>query len=102
MGSLKGGLQSKRAAMLCDNHRFGLYLDQRRREKHELAHEALPDGTHTPADCADWVRAACGVSSRAEIDHFSRASKMLARIITDYQRWERQRAARQQSARNTV
>lgn len=90
MSELKGGLQARRAAMLCQNARFGLYLDQRRRQANALALGQLPDGTHTADDCADWLRRACGVKSRAELDHVAEASHMLARIVTDYQRWERQ------------
>lgn len=89
MTEMKGGLQARRAAMLCQNPRFGLYLDQRRRQNNELTQAQLPDGTHTPEDCADWLRWACGVKSRAELDHVAEASNMLARIISDYQRWER-------------
>lgn len=76
--------------MLCQNSRFGLYLDQRRRQANALTPGQLPDGTHTDDDCADWLRHACGVRSRAELDHVTEASNMLARIVADYQRWERQ------------
>ena len=90
MSDSKGGPQARRAAMLCQNTRFGLYLDQRQRTKHGLAPEQLPDGTHTPEDAADALRQACGVVSRAEIDHDEQAWQMLDRIVADYQRWERQ------------
>ncbi|WP_447556406.1 hypothetical protein [Vreelandella sp. EE22] len=85
----KGGPYAKRAAMLCQNARFGLYLDQRRRRVGNLNEEHLPDGTHTPEDCADWVRQACGVESRAEIDHNADARAMLDKITADYSNWER-------------
>lgn len=90
MAEVKGGLQARRAAMLCQNPRFGLYLDQRRRQANALAPGQMPDGTHSPADCVDWLRQACGVTSRAELDHVAEASNMLTRIVSDYQRWERQ------------
>lgn len=86
----KGGQQARRAAMLCQNPRFRLYLDQRRRRAHGLSLAQLPDGTHTEQDAVDWLRASCGVDSRAEIDHDDRAREMLDRIVADYQRWERQ------------
>lgn len=86
----KGGLQSRRAAMLCQNARFCLYLDQRRRQAHGLALFDLPDGTHAREDAADFIRQSCNVESRAEIDHNDAARVMLDRIIADYQRWERQ------------
>lgn len=86
----KGGLQSRRAAMLCQNARFCLYLDQRRRQAHGLTLSDLPDGTHTSEDAADLIRQSCRVESRAEIDHNESARVMLDKIIADYQRWERQ------------
>lgn len=86
----KGGLQSRRAAMLCQNARFCLYLDQRRRQKYGLALADLPDGTHTKQDAADFIRLCCNVESRAEIDHNESAKRMLDKVIVDYQEWERQ------------
>lgn len=86
----KGGQQSRRAAMLCQNPRFGLYLDYRRRQAKALEYKQLPDGTHTPEDCADFIRQSCGVESRAEIDHNDEARAMLERIVADYSKWERQ------------
>ncbi|RTR01959.1 hypothetical protein [Halomonas nitroreducens] len=87
---LKGGPQARRAAILCQNPRFRLYLDRRRRCQHGMAEGQLPDGTHTEQDAADAIRLACGVASRAEIDHSASARAMLDRIVADYQRWERQ------------
>ena len=86
----KGGQQARRAAMLCQNPRFGLYLDQRRRRANALEYRDLPDGTHTPSDCTDWLRHACGINSRAEFDHNDAARAMLDKIMADYNRWERQ------------
>jgi len=91
-----GGPQSKRAALLGTNPRFRLYLDQRRRHGQGLSREQLPDGTHTEADAADFIRDACGVTSRAEIDHNPAAREMLDRIVADYQRWERRQLAMRQ------
>jgi len=48
----------------------------------------LPDGTHKEEDAVDFIRTACGVKSRAEIDHEPRAAHMLRRIITNYRRWQ--------------
>jgi len=86
---LPGGPQSRRAAMMCQNPRFWLYLDAKRRAKHCMTYADLPDGTHTETDAADTIRKACGVKSRAEIDHNDHAREMLDRIVADYQRWER-------------
>ncbi|SDL78225.1 hypothetical protein SAMN05661010_02537 [Modicisalibacter muralis] len=88
--TLKGGPQSKRAAAVGRNPRFRLYLDYRRRRANGLSTSQLPDGTHSEQDVADFIRSACSVSSRAEIDHNDRARAMLDRIVADYQRWERQ------------
>lgn len=87
---MKGGQQARRAALLGQNPRFRLYLDDRRRRAHGLSHSQLPDGTHSTEDAADFIRQACGVKSRAEIDHSDTARGMLDRIVADYQRWERQ------------
>ncbi|MGM0703869.1 MAG: hypothetical protein ACQEUG_15925 [Pseudomonadota bacterium] len=89
MTNPKGGPQARRAALLGANPRFRLYLDHRRRHAHGLSLAQLPNGTHTEQDAADFIRQACGVMSRAEIDHSDTARAMLDRIVADYQRWER-------------
>lgn len=85
----KGGSYARRAAMLCQNPRFGIYLDRRQRQRLALEYAELPDGTHNTDDRADFIRRTCGVESRAEIDHNEQARAMLDRITADYQRWER-------------
>lgn len=102
MSQQKGGLQARRAAMLCQNKRFGLYLDHRRRQANALEHRDLPDGTHGPEDCADWLRKACGIESRAELDHDDDARAMLERIVADYSKWERQQRLNQRIAGGVV
>lgn len=87
---MKGGQQARRAAMLCQNARFRLYLDHIQRRRNRMTPTDLPDGTHAEQDAADAIRRACGVGSRAEIDHSDEARAMLDRIVADYQRWERQ------------
>lgn len=91
---MKGSRHARRAAMLCQESLFTLYLDHRRRTKNELAFSQLPDGTHTPEDAADFVRHACGVKSRAELDlnDNARARTMLYRIIRDYEKWKHNRS----------
>lgn len=86
----KGGQQARRAAMLCQNQRFGLYLDQRWRAKYGLSVNEFPDGTHNAAGATRWLRKACGIQSRAEIDHNEEARAMLDKIVADYSKWERQ------------
>lgn len=86
----KGGQQARRAAMLCQNPRFWLYLDYRWRAKHYLTTEQYPNGTHQLAGATRWLRKACGIQSRAELDHNEEARGMLERIMADYSKWERQ------------
>ncbi|OWV29475.1 hypothetical protein [Halomonas campaniensis] len=102
MSELKGGQHARRAAMLCQNPRFALYLDHRRRRFHQMAYGSMPDGTHTKEDCEDWLRAACGVKSRAELDHNDDARSMLDRIMADYSKWERQQLLKQRLAGGVV
>ncbi len=78
---------SAHAAMLCKRRSFALYLDSARRRKAALTEEQLPDGTHNAEDAADFIRAACGVRSRSEIDGNRNAQEMLTRITKDYSRW---------------
>ena len=85
----KGATLARQAAMLCELPAFGLYLDQRRRWRQGLSPAQLPDGTHTPADAADALREACGIQSRAELDHDERAAAMYKRIAADFNRWKR-------------
>ena len=90
-----GGRQARRAAMLCNDARFRLYLDARRRHRNGLTLDQLPDGTHSAEDAADFIRDACGVTSRAALDHNAQARQMFVRIVEDYNRWQR----RQQQTR---
>ena len=84
--------QAQRAAMLGANSRFQLYLDARKRHRHGLTLEQLPDGTHNAEDAADFIRQACGVESRADIDRDIHAESILRRIVADYSAWERRQA----------
>jgi len=86
----KGGQEARRAAFLCQNPRFWLYLDQRWRAKHKLSPSEFPDGTHNAAGATRWLRKACGIQSRAELDHNDAARVMLERVMADYSKWERQ------------
>ena len=87
-----GSSQAQRAAMLGANPRFQLYLDARKRHRHGLTLEQLPDGTHNEEDAADFIRQCCGVESRADIDRDIHAESILRRIVADYSAWERRQA----------
>lgn len=99
---LKGGQEARRAAMLCQNPRFWLYLDQRWRAKNALAVHHFPDGTFKAAGATRWLRKACSIQSRAELDHNNQAREMLERIVADYQRWERSQQSMSRKAGGTV
>ncbi|SDO71998.1 hypothetical protein SAMN04487957_110117 [Halomonas shengliensis] len=83
----KGGGIARQAAMLCEEPAFRLYLDHRRRQRLSLTRQQLPDGTHTGEDAADAIRQACGVNSRAQLDHLPEAASMFGRIVRDFHRW---------------
>ncbi|MBB3142805.1 hypothetical protein [Halomonas organivorans] len=88
---MKGGRLAREAAMLGGLPVFGRYLDARRRRQHGMTEAQLPDGTHTPEDAADAIRQACGVVSRAELDHDEEAAAMFRRIVADFGNWKRRR-----------
>lgn len=83
----KGGAYARQAAMLCQDKAFQLYLDRRRRYKHQLAESQLPDGTHTAEDARDWLIAACKINSRAELDSNPAACQMFRMIRNRFNHW---------------
>tara|TARA_R100001039_G_C1848816_1_gene108892 strand:- start:1478 stop:1774 length:297 start_codon:yes stop_codon:yes gene_type:complete len=85
----KGGQNAYRAARLCQNPRFWLYLDHRWRAKHQLTPEQYPNGTHQLAGATRWLRKACGIQSRAELDHNAEAAAMFEKVLAAYSKWER-------------
>lgn len=90
----KGGPVAQQAAMLCQDPAFRLYLDRRRRYKHHLTESHLPDGTHDEQDARDWLCAACGIQSRAELDHDQRAAATFRSIRQRFGRWKLQQGGR--------
>jgi hypothetical protein len=84
---VKGGPMARQAAMLCQDAEFRLYLDRRRRYKQGLSEAQLPDGTHSEQDARDWLCAACGIQSRAELDHDGRGAGMFKQIRQRFYRW---------------
>lgn len=83
----KGGAYARQAAMLCQDKAFQLYLDRRRRFKHQLTENQLPDGTHTADDARDWLIAACKINSRAELDSTPAACQTFRMIRNRFNRW---------------
>ena len=82
----KGGTLARRAAMLCQDSRFRLYLDRRRRAKFKLD---IPDGTHTADDARDFICQVCAIESRTELDHNPAAAKRFNDIQRYYNRYLR-------------
>jgi hypothetical protein len=82
---LMGGFLARNAALLCQDESFRLYLDRRRAAKFNLV---IPDGTHTEEDARDFILQACGIESRAELDHNPQAATVYRQIRYHYQRWE--------------
>lgn len=74
--------------MLCQDPSFRLYLDRRRRHKYRLTERDLPDGTHNEQDARDWICAACGIQSRAELDQNVAAGGVFQRITQRFQHWK--------------
>ena len=89
MNERKGGALARAAALLCKDRGFRLYLDRRRRHKFGLTAEQLPDGTHNEQDARDWLCAACGVNSRAELDYRPKAAATLRTIQQRYHHWKK-------------
>lgn len=81
---MKGGALSRRAAMLCQSAEFRLWLDRMRNAKHSID---IPDGTHTEEDARDFFIRACGISSRAELDHKPEAAAMFNKINLAFQKY---------------
>jgi len=71
----KGGVLSKRAAMLCQAKDFQEYVSG------QLG-EAM-DEKRTTA----WLRYHCDIESRAELDHSSKARERFEQIERDFMRW---------------
>ena len=96
MPELKGGFRARHAAMLCQDETFRLYLDRRRAAKFQLD---IPDGTHTVDDARDFILQACGIDSRAELDHDQRAATIYRQIMHHFRRWINRQNRRAQSSR---
>lgn len=92
-GNQKGGFRARNAAMLCQQQDFRLYLDRRRSAKFGVD---IPDGTHNVDDAREFILSACGIQSRAELDHNEAAATTYRKIIHHFQRWQRRRARQSQ------
>lgn len=88
----KGGFLARNAALLCQDSQFRLYLDRRRAARFSLD---IPDGTHTEDDARGFILQACGISSRAELDHNPQAATVYRQIRYHYQAWLARQQRRQ-------
>lgn len=77
---------ARRAAMLCQDSQFRLYLDRRRRAKFNMD---IPDGTHTEQCARDFILQVCAIESRAELNHNPDAAKRFNKILYHYTRYKR-------------
>ncbi|ERS12566.1 hypothetical protein Q673_02845 [Marinobacter sp. EN3] len=88
---VKGGFLARNAALLCQDSQFRLYLDRRRAAKFNLD---IPDGTHTEEDAREFILQACGIQSRAQLDHSPQAATVYRQIRYHYQRWQDRQSRR--------
>ncbi|OEY67433.1 hypothetical protein [Marinobacter sp. X15-166B] len=91
MAEVKGGHLARSAAMLCQDEAFRLYLDRAQAHKSGID---IPDGTHTVDDARDLILDACGINSRAELDHNVGAATRFRQIKNHFQRWQGRQARR--------
>ena len=79
---------ARAAGILCRDPVFRLYLDRRARAKFGAD---VPDGTHTDQDASEWIRKACRVTSRADIDTNQQAVATFRLIQNRFNRWRARR-----------
>lgn len=85
---MAGNHHARAAGILCRDPTFRRYLDQRARAKFGAD---VPDGTHTEQDAGDWIRKACHVANRAEIDTNQQAAATFRLIQNRFNRWRARR-----------
>ncbi len=71
----KGGKLARSAAMLCANPKFHRWLDRRR---------SIVNGTHDEQMATEWLRKACKVDSRAQLDHDEYGAAMFNKIMRTF------------------
>lgn len=77
---------AQRAAMLCQDKQFWLWLDRRQQIKFK---NNVPDGTHTLQDAIDFVRKVCCIQSRKELDTNPAAAQELFKLQSIFNKWKR-------------
>jgi hypothetical protein len=78
----KGGNLAKEAGKICGVTNFQIYA------KMKLEAAGAPEPIELSAlDAVIFLRAACGVDSRAELDHNKTAAKAFKDLMHDYSQW---------------
>lgn len=78
----KGAARAREAAWLCRVVKFQHWVVTRA--------GAAPQGVTAEAHAADYVRRACGIKSRSELDHNAQAASWFrSRICSPFQQWRR-------------
>lgn len=71
----KGGANARSAAMICNEPAFQQWLDRRQNK---------PVGTNNATTTTEWLRGACKVVSRADLDHDDYGASMFKKIMRTY------------------
>lgn len=80
----KGAARAREAAQLCRIATFQEWV--------ETHAGAVPQGMTAEAHAAEYVRRACGIKSRSELDHNAQAETWFrTRICHPFQEWRRRR-----------
>ncbi|WP_447578319.1 hypothetical protein [Achromobacter kerstersii] len=69
----KGAALSRTAAMMCNGAKFQRWVESRI--------GAAPDGVSAQQHAAQFVRNACGITSRAELDHNASAATLFHEAV---------------------
>lgn len=80
---------SNRAALLCKDANFRIWLDRARSSKYGMN---IEDGTHTEDDARQFLLDACEIKSRSELDNNQGAAAMFVKIEQAHWRyWQRKK-----------
>lgn len=82
---VQGGMFAKRAALLCQDPQFHLFLDRYRSYIREIE---IPDGTHNADDAREAILTACRIRSRKLLDHDLMAQGMFMKIVAKFNEWK--------------
>lgn len=75
--TLKGGKLAQRAGILCEELGFRRFLADRAGRQHVLS----------PEEAKQVIYSACGITSRAHLDHDDQAARCFHELDTEYSAW---------------